>query len=122
MLTTGDIVRLNIHAESEEAASQVLRAVSTSEELRPQLTAIPNVMRQRDAEFGEITLAQEFIVVAAAHLSAEALFTALRGILAHLGERHTDSQHDSEEAHPEVTISVPSEGMCDVIIRVHPLK
>lgn len=113
MLSVGDLVRVTVHTTSPVDASEALETVEHDEELASILTPLPSGAGLADRQqFGVITLLQEFVVATTAELTAAGICATIQAALA----RRRASRAEPAPAH--VTVNVPEDGICEVMIRI----
>jgi hypothetical protein len=104
VFSTGDLVRVVVHGDSETDAKELLADLGASEEVGGYLTPVP-VLAAGDGgrEFGGVELIQEFIVATGAEISAEVIVASVR---AFLHRRSSRKEADPKEAVPAVAAGV----------------
>jgi len=129
MLSTGDLVRLTVTAHAASDADEILDRVTSDPAVLSQLAPIPSRSRSA-ADFGDFSLAQEFIVAAGAELTAVALIAAIRALFNREDLAQHDSQASAEDqtarishaSDVDVTATMRSDGVCEVTVRVTSLR
>ncbi|WP_188197574.1 hypothetical protein [Nonomuraea sp. SYSU D8015] len=137
MLTTGDLIKISVQGRSQPTAKRLLDELAADPEIAELMTPMPaSSVHADEGDFGDLSLVQEFIIVAAAHFTAENLSASIRAALGRSQSRKTpeeqaeptSDQHGTAptaavQAHTEepegthVSVNVSAGGMTEVTIR-----
>lgn len=115
----GDRARIVITESRRAEAEETLRALRADRDLAELLVPSPVTTDVRDHTFGDLSVAQEFLVAAGAGISTEALIAAVRAAVERKRSRRAlPDDEPVERGHLVVTGGPLGEGVIEITITV----